>query len=1513
MKKILSLFFILTLSLVSLLTLTACDKTNAEDLLKTFLIEQDGKNVKEDFSVPSSLTIGEETYDLTWSSNSKNLIIGDLVDTSYEVKVLRPEKEEEAKLTVSLSVSKKNTATKDFKVLLTPINVYDFVDEFSAPGVFKENGTNVTKDFALATEYALAKHPNEKATIVWESNTPTSLAISEDGKTAIVTPTSEEVSVILTAKFTYKGETSQARFKVKVSSPKSPYENLMYWYNNTGITQEISGYVVCVAAEYSESYGNISLYILDDTRQGGYYLYRTKADSTEAAKLLDANGNFKLGTHVTVTGASNTSYNGLLETNAGGNLVVDTDVEPINVEETYYAIDNDFVANAQSLYYRTSTLITLTNWKVVKVGDPIVAGSTSEVLTLEKNGCQIKIMFSKYIQNALGEANAAAFQAGLKDIKVGEYVNVKGLLSYYNTSKEGYNRDSYQILMTAPNSVTKGTADDAELPGVKVGAALEAFDALQDLYVAPKTVQLPTELEGATIAWSIPETSVAKSVALEGNTLKVTPQANLETVNVVGTYTNGAYSTVVYYTFKTQSLDDAQMAEKALEEVSIENQDKANTIELLEESAIYAGVTFSYELKAANAAVALDGNVLTILVPTTETKVTLIVTATSGEATKTKEIEFTIAKGTALDVQTSVVEGTAYKFGFYNANIPGQYFLTGAASGTQYLATTKDANAAADFYVEAVTGGYKIYTLKGETKSYIDVFVAKNSSDKNTAYLQFAESTEEIWTWNAEHNTFLSNIVLDEGSEAVEHYLGTYNSYETMSISKSSYMSTSFPSHFYSVSVLTDEIAIQSEMDVIKFEKAYEETAEIELAYASTYAVAISYEVTEGSEAAVIENGVLTVTPLGPDTDVTIKVTAVCGEKTTTKEYKFTVVGTDPKDPVTIASAVKLEDGKAVVIEGVVESIAEKGEWSDKYGNMSVNLKDATGTILVYRLSTKVEVGDYIRVFGTMGSYNEVKQIAQGATATIYGKLSTIAEATAAEDNTLVVLEGKVTEIKTAWSDQYKNISVFLEDGTGRIQLFRLSANVAVGDYIRVYGKVGSFQGEKQIAQGATALMLGKAASVEEVTKLEDGIAVVLEGTVDSIANKGEWSDQYKNMSVYLKDATGTIQLYRLSTKVEVGQKIRVFGLVGSYKETKQIAQGAYAVVLPAAEEKPSLETTLDVTSFEEVGKLVPNADDKSTEEVLIIGYVKSINTYANGLTLVDAEGNEISASAVKSFDGAISLLQIPYTIENGTVVVLAGNPINSKGAVQLSNATVVQIGKEICTATDAHKVAVTVAELKVKSNSDANFTLPISGTKYSDVTISWSSNDAAIAVDATGNATVTKGEIAIDVILTATVSSGDETETKAFKTNVPDNTPSLVVGTFTDLASNDKTAPEGWTLNVKSGAYGTGWQSFRNNDEYVKTAAFAAQTEVKVFFKYYLNNLQSAEGKSSKVKIEALNAEDAVVATYTSDELNAGAVGTDNAKTISATLTGEGIVSVKITFIKNGGGNIGFSSVIVK
>lgn len=77
---------------------------------------------------------------------------------------------------------------------------------------------------------------------------------------------------------------------------------------------------------------------------------------------------------------------------------------------------------------------------------------------------------------------------------------------------------------------------------------------------------------------------------------------------------------------------------------------------------------------------------------------------------------------------------------------------------------------------------------------------------------------------------------------------------------------------------------------------------------------------------------------------------------------------------MTITEALAATVGTKVEISGTVSSLYE--EWSS-YGNMSPYITDGTATILVFRTTTKVAIGDVITVKGVIGAYNNVNQIAK--------------------------------------------------------------------------------------------------------------------------------------------------------------------------------------------------------------------------------------------------------------------------------------------------------------------------------------------------------------------------------------------------------------------------------------------------------------------------------------------------------------------------------------------------------
>ena len=90
-----------------------------------------------------------------------------------------------------------------------------------------------------------------------------------------------------------------------------------------------------------------------------------------------------------------------------------------------------------------------------------------------------------------------------------------------------------------------------------------------------------------------------------------------------------------------------------------------------------------------------------------------------------------------------------------------------------------------------------------------------------------------------------------------------------------------------------------------------------------------------------------------------------------------------PTEPVecTIAEALAAADDTPVIVRGIVKSA---DTWNTQYSNMSVTIIDENlDELYIFRLGTQVAVGDDITVTGKMDTYNNARQIAQGATAVI--------------------------------------------------------------------------------------------------------------------------------------------------------------------------------------------------------------------------------------------------------------------------------------------------------------------------------------------------------------------------------------------------------------------------------------------------------------------------------------------------------------------------------------------------
>ena len=116
-----------------------------------------------------------------------------------------------------------------------------------------------------------------------------------------------------------------------------------------------------------------------------------------------------------------------------------------------------------------------------------------------------------------------------------------------------------------------------------------------------------------------------------------------------------------------------------------------------------------------------------------------------------------------LSVVDAPEVGKAYKFGMVQQMAGKTVYLKGGMDG-YYMATTEDASAAIDVYLEATEGGYYLYTMIDGTKTYINMVVS--GTHVNGAY---EASASTVYTYDAEAKTLKANAQ-PEGKDAAEPY-----------------------------------------------------------------------------------------------------------------------------------------------------------------------------------------------------------------------------------------------------------------------------------------------------------------------------------------------------------------------------------------------------------------------------------------------------------------------------------------------------------------------------------------------------------------------------------------------------------------------------------------------------------------------------------------------------------------------------------------------------------------------
>ena len=397
-------------------------------------------------------------------------------------------------------------------------------------------------------------------------------------------------------------------------------------------------------------------------------------------------------------------------------------------------------------------------------------------------------------------------------IEIGMTVRVSGDKDIYNGTHEIKN-STVEILSTEKTPVTPIDLTEAYKAAADTKAA-ELVD-LQGALVTLKGVEITTvgdngyhnftlagkdsymRISGSTCAISPAEQTAytALHTASRGCTADIT--------GIVSVYSGKFYLVPVVSTAATLSNVKAverTPAEKVAYEADALTLATAvhmnSSLDLVLAGGTYTDVTITWASDNACAVVTGDKLVITLQAEAQTVKVTA--TVTLGENTATKEFTIAVdAKPTVVPAPVDTpVAGTAYKFMLTQLNKGQNLFADGAMNGF-YFNTTTDYKEAIDVYLEATEGGYYLYTMVGEDKTYISiegVSAATSSDGKEHVNIIYSTTVKTVYTWNAEHKTLTTEITGTDSKNGT-YYIGTYGEYTTFSASLISKIGTSFPAH----------------------------------------------------------------------------------------------------------------------------------------------------------------------------------------------------------------------------------------------------------------------------------------------------------------------------------------------------------------------------------------------------------------------------------------------------------------------------------------------------------------------------------------------------------------------------------------------------------------------------------------------------------------------------------------------------------------------------------------------
>ncbi len=370
-------------------------------------------------------------------------------------------------------------------------------------------------------------------------------------------------------------------------------------------------------------------------------------------------------------------------------------------------------------------------------------------------------------------------------------------------------------------------------------------------------------------------------------------------------------------------------------------------------------------------------------------------------------------------------------------------------------------------------------------------------------------------------------------------------------------------------------------------------------------------------------------------------------------------------------------------------------------------------------------------------------------------------------------LYGTVTEIDTAWSEDYGNISVVIavagkEDKP--ILCYRLKGDgakeLAVGDAITVEGSFKNYKGTIEFDQGCILVGYGEhkdyTALLDAAYKLEDGLAMsepcTLSGYIHAIDTA--WSDEYKNITVSITVNEKTeqpIMCYRLAGEgadtLAIGDYITVTGTIKNYKGTIEFDKGCTLdnvvkaagsaggettpVETPAPTEVPNATVGVTYNTAEEIvnavytledGQYLGGSKDNTYTLTGVVTNVKYTYSAEYGTGQVTIQVGDLADKQIVCYKlgGDNAALINGTDVVEGTTITVTGPLKNYKGTYEFDGCTLDAVVKAEAPAEETPAPAGTKAELNA---NDVTAGTIEAATTFGSFTIVGSA-DAAVTVD---------------------------------------------------------------------------------------------------------------------------------------------------------------------------------------